>query len=80
MEGTCIDIKNRIFIRVQKRLIRIAQPSDEEVLNLIEDCILCEPEVRQLSKSELYRIRHELFNRIRRLDVLQDFLDDNYVT
>ena len=80
MEGTCIDIKNRIFIRVQKRLIRIAQPSDEEVLNLIEDCILCEPEVRQLSKSELYRIRHELFNRIRRLDVLQDFLDDNSVT
>lgn len=74
------DIKERVYQYVQNRLVKMTGISDREVLAIIEEGIIGDFESERLLKSELNRMRHELFNRIRRLDVLQDFLDDDSVT
>ena len=80
MEKLYRDIKERVCQAVQDRLVRVGCISDQEVLRIIEDGIISDYESNKLRRSELSEMRHELFNRIRRLDVLQDFLDDDLVT
>lgn len=80
MEVTYGEIKSRAFSEVQKRLIRVAGVSDDEVRRMIEDYILNDIDARRLSLSKQRQMGHELFNRIRRMDVLSDFLEDDSVT
>lgn len=80
MESSYTDIKNRGFAYVQKRLIGTAMLSDEEVKRLIEEFVYSDFDASALNRSVQIQLGHELFNRIRRLDVLSDFLEDDSVT
>lgn len=80
MESSYTDIKNRGFAYVQKRLIGTAMLSDEEVKRLIEEFVYSDFDASDLNRSVQIQLGHELFNRIRRLDVLSDFLEDDSVT
>ena len=55
---------------------------DEEVLDLIDDAVTggVSQSVKTLTVSEKMQLRQELFHTIRRLDVLQDLLEDPSVT
>lgn len=80
LESSYTDIKNRGFAYVQKRLIGTAMLSDEEVKRLIEEFVYSDFDASALNRSVQIQLGHELFNRIRRLDVLSDFLEDDSVT
>lgn len=54
--------------------------SDERVLDLIDEQILLQTAEEPLALSEMKRLRTDLFHSIRRLDVLQDLLDEPDVT
>ena len=53
---------------------------DEEVLGLIDEEIIRAKRERELSLDEMKQMRMELFNAIRRLDVLQELIEDSSVT
>lgn len=53
---------------------------DEEVLGLIDEEIIRAKRAGSLSLDEMKQMRLELFNAIRRLDVLQELIEDSSVT
>ena len=53
---------------------------DREVLELIDDEIVRAKRARNLSLDEMKRMRQELFNAIRRLDILQELIEDSSIT
>lgn len=72
--------KTRILKNVQDRLVRMNRVSDEEVIKQIEESILSDSYMMKVSTQIRTKMRRELFNRIRRLDVLSELLDDDTVT
>lgn len=54
--------------------------TDEEVLTVIDDCILHSAELRTFPISEKRRIGKEIFDSLRRLDILQSFVENKDVT
>lgn len=54
--------------------------SDEEILELIDRLILEDLRMEGFSLKEKVELRQRLFHSVRKLDVLQDLLDDNQVT
>lgn len=56
------------------------EASEEEVKEMIDGCIMGDSHNSFLSLKQKKLIRRELFNAIRRLDVLQDFIEDEDVT
>ena len=63
-----------------QKLERTLNASDEEILSMIDEVLIEAGHERYLRLSQRDRIRRELFNSIRRLDILQELLDDNTVT
>lgn len=53
---------------------------DQEVLALIDDEIIRAKRAGDLSLEEMKKMRQELFNAIRRLDILQELIEDSSVT
>lgn len=53
---------------------------DQEVLALIDDEIVRAKRAGDLSLDEMKKMRQELFNAIRRLDILQELIEDSSVT
>ena len=74
------DIKASVYRAVCDRLSGIAYIDDGQVMEMIRKCIVDEGQSRSLSSAQRGRMCHELFNRIRRLDVLTDLLEDDTVT
>ncbi len=74
------DIKKDVYSSVCDRLVKYPDSNDELVTKLIKECILAHISSRSLTKDERGRMCHELFNRIRRFDVLQDLLEDDLIT
>ena len=56
------------------------EPEDEKILELIDRLILEEEITRRLPVKRKLEVRQELFYSVRRLDVLQELLDDPEVT
>lgn len=54
--------------------------SDEQVLNLIDEKILASAGRNGLLVEEMKQLRQDIFHSIRRLDVLQDLLEDPAIT
>lgn len=54
--------------------------SDEEIRELIDEMLVREGRKTPLSLSERGRLRRELFHAVRKLDVLQELIDDPQVT
>lgn len=56
------------------------ESSDEEIQDLIDGMLVKESRERPLSLAERNRLRKELFHAVRKLDVLQELVDDPQIT
>lgn len=72
--------KRDIKREVQERLLERPDMAEEEVKSVIDDCIIKDSRSHYLSLEQKKQIRRELFNAIKRLDILQDFIEDDSVT
>lgn len=69
-----------MYNAVCERLIRIPGAGDDEVIKIIKECMISNREFERYSPRQRFVMCHEIFNRIRRLDVLQDLIEDDSVT
>ena len=77
---TYTDAKKKVFGAVCEKLVRIPGAGDEQVIKMIRECIMADRDSENLTPRQRSQMCHDVFNRIRRLDVLQDILDDDSVT
>ena len=76
-----VALKSReIKKEVQRELEGRIDIDDEEVLKLIDDKIRIKNKQVALLLSDKLSIRREVFNAMRRMDVLQELMDDGSVT
>ncbi len=73
-------MKEELKLAVQERMDYGRDYSDEEVDELIDETMLCSEELRLYPVEIRRRLKSELFNSLRRLDILQSFVDDSTVT
>jgi len=73
-------LRDRIKEQVLKRMDMSFAKSDEEVLELIDTCILEADRNCYISYADKRRLVKEIFYAIRRLDFLQELIDDPTVT
>lgn len=66
--------------RLMARLERYREMSDEEIYQVIDELILEGSGERYVRLSRRNELRMELFNSVRRLDILQELVDDPEVT
>ncbi len=74
------ELKNKVREGVIAGLLPGEEISDEKLLSRIEEQIESVTRGEYLRLDEKKNIRHEVFNSLRRMDVLQDILDDEDVT
>lgn len=72
--------KDELKKTVRDRLGYGQEYTDEEVSSVIDDCIMDSPGLRLLSVGDKRRIGKEVFDSLRRLDILQSFIEDKSVT
>lgn len=65
---------------LMNRLEMSRDMSDGEILDLIDDLIAQSDPSRRMRFADRYQLKTELFNSVRRLDILQELLDDDTVT
>ena len=74
------ELKQELRCRVLERLDYSREQPDEEVLEIIDGVMLDEQVLRQLPVGESHHLRMELFFSLRRLDILQNLIDDPGIT
>lgn len=74
------ELQGEIRERVLARLDMTHEQTDEEVCELIEQCILEVSRERFISLEDKRRLAREVFLSIRKLDFLQELIDDESVT
>ncbi len=79
-EGDFEAIREELRQRLMETLDQELNRSDEEVMELIEEEILDSGKKRYLSLTDKDRLRRELFYGIRKLDLLQEIMEDEEVT
>ena len=73
-------IKNRIKEEVLGSIDMTGGIEDDTVLEIIDSRILGNPEIESLSLREKVEMRKEIFNSIRKLDILSELLEDDSIT
>ncbi len=66
--------------KLMERIDIASEPDDGEVLEEIDRLILGEEETRYLPVAQKAELRRQLFYSVRRLDVLQELLEDAGIT
>ena len=66
--------------QLMQRLELSRDLSDDEILELIDDLIAQSDPSRRMRFADRCQLKRELFNSVRRLDILQQLLDDDTVT
>ncbi len=69
-----------LHARLMDRLERYRELSDEEILDRIDSLLLEAVHEQYLPLYERLELRTRLFNAVRRLDILQELIDDDAVT
>ena len=80
MEGCVEDRKRILRERLLESIDYSRESSDEEILDLIDEMLIRESREHPLSLQERGRLRRELFHAVRKLDVLQELVDDSGIT
>lgn len=75
-----MELKQKLKYAVQERMDYGRDYSDEEVDELIDETILLREELSFCSVESRRQLKKELFNSLRKLDILQSFVDDNTIT
>lgn len=70
----------KLYALLEERIDQTQEISDEDILREIDRLILEETRQKYMSLREKIRIRQELFNGVRRLDLLQELLEDESIT
>jgi len=73
-------IKNSLKKEIQEALLKRTCISDEDTIRLIDRHIRDKGHEIHIDVNDKIRLRKEIFNAIRKLDVLQEFLDDDTVS
>ena len=73
-------LKQELIGCVQERMDYVKDYTDEEVEEIIDEVLLGREEIRLYPVEERRKLRAELFNALRRLDILQSFVEDSSVT
>ena len=74
------DLFRMLRQRLMEKLDLARELSDQEILEEIDDLILNGMRESAISLKEKVQLRQELFYSVRKLDVLQELIDDNSVT
>lgn len=74
------ELKRTLRTRVQERMEYAKDISDEEVEKAIDEVLVGEEFLKTYPVNVRKRLRKELFDSLRRLDILQIFVEDNSVT
>ena len=74
--GTFLELRGLLM----ERLDLSRELDDEEILEMIDELIIGYSKVHYMALKEMVQLRQELFYSIRKLDVLQELIDDNEVT
>lgn len=74
------DIKATVYAHVRERLDLSREMEDEEIRELIYKVIAEESENRYISLLQKESIARDIFASVRKLDILQDLIDDDTVT
>ena len=80
MSSVTEDIKVKACGIVLSKIDFADEMSKEEVLKLIDDVITALPERKELTLEETLMLRKEVYNSIKKYDVIQEYLDDESVT
>lgn len=74
------DRKKELKEKLAESIDYSRESSDEEIQELIDEMLVRESKITPLGLAERDSLRRELFHAIRKLDVLQEFVDDPQVT
>lgn len=74
------ELKDGLKQNVQTRMDYGRDYSDKEMEELIDEIMLCSEELRFYPVETRRNLKREIFNSLRRLDILQNFVDDSSVT
>lgn len=80
MEKNYEEIRRECRNQLLEQIDYTKDMQDEEIRDLIDDCVLRVGRTQKLSLQIKNRLQRELFATIRQLDVLEEFLSDNSVT
>ena len=72
--------KKRLRDRLADHIDYSMESSDEEILEMIDEMLIRESKAMPLALKEREQMRRELFHAIRKLDVLQELIDDPEIT
>ncbi|MGN0274493.1 MAG: CpaF family protein [Chordicoccus sp.] len=75
-EHICREIRRALTDRLRSE----EEPDDDEIRDIISDMVMAHPEARRLPVGSRVALSRELFCSVRRLDILQDLIDDKTVT
>lgn len=75
-----MELKRELRRKVQEKMGYIRELSDEEVEETIDDVLLEQERLVTYPVEQRRKLRKELFDSLRRLDILQIFVEDNSVT
>jgi len=78
--STLVEIKTKIKQNIMKQITSQRELADEQLVKLIDQEILSFGEVEFITIEQKVRLRKELYNILRRLDVLQELVEDSTVT
>lgn len=73
-------LKNRLKNKILEQLDFTREWKDEEIKELIDEMIIQESREEEIPLGERRRLRQELFYAIRKLDILQELIDDPEIT
>ena len=73
------DRKKRLREKLAESIDYSTEKTDEEIQQLIDEILMKESKTAPLSLAERVQLRRELFHAIRKLDVLQDLVDDGHI-
>lgn len=75
-----IDHENKVKERVYERMDLSCEIEDDDLIRIIDDEIVKEKKTCLLSVRDRERLMTQVFNSIRKFDVLQELLEDDDIT
>ena len=72
--------KELLYDHLMQLLDRSVEMDDKEIYSQIDSLLVSESHENYISLSDRRELRNYLFNRVRRLDLLQELLDDDEIT
>ncbi len=73
-------MKERLQQEVLESIDLTTEISDDELLNTIDQILILKSRENYISIQEKRKLRREIFNSIRKLDILQDLVEDSTIT